>query len=277
LASGDESLPVVEVSLASPPNPLPELSEQIGTLEHARDVTESEGMGHAHQAYNEELRKAAIRIGGLADHVARIFRSTSFFHAEVDNSDALSFVGVDRGSASAAGEPSVVTVSLVRSAVPTASFNQQIEALDAALAAGERSLFETASAEFAGLTDVVLEEVVAAAQSLASSAAARVPQADRARRLGFLQASSDASRSVGPLPNQANVRAVAPDVPFPTVPSMVQDMESRRAVSSGLARAKLLELELSLLKRENTMVVAALRDAVGRIAGEAPSSLSHGA
>ena len=62
----------------------------------------------------------------------------------------------------------------------------------------------------------------------------------------------------GEPPEQGNVRVVAPDVPYPTVASLAEDMEARRSTSSGLVRARLLELDLSLLKRENQMIRTAL-------------------
>ena len=67
------------------------------------------------------------------------------------------------------------------------------------------------------------------------------------------------------LPKQLNVRVGAADVAFPTISSLVQDMESRRDASESLARERVLEMETKLLKSENAMAKEALHFAVGRV------------
>ncbi len=69
------------------------------------------------------------------------------------------------------------------------------------------------------------------------------------------------------LPAQTNVRVKA-DAAFPTIASLVQDMESRRDTAESLAAARILELELKLLQSENDMIKASLQAAVGRILGQ---------
>merc|ERR1712166_1494978 len=67
------------------------------------------------------------------------------------------------------------------------------------------------------------------------------------------------------LPKQLNVRVGASDIPYPTIASLVQDMETRRDTSENLLRQRILELELKLLKAENVMIKDALNAAVGRV------------
>jgi hypothetical protein len=47
---------------------------------------------------------------------------------------------------------------------------------------------------------------------------------------------------------------VASDVPYPTVASLVGDMETRRDISEGLAMARVLELDAALVKAELAMI-----------------------
>jgi len=77
------------------------------------------------------------------------------------------------------------------------------------------------------------------------------------KSVGFLQ-----------LPKQTNVRVTAPEASYPRISSLVQDMEQRRDTSERLETARILELELKLLKAENDMIKDALRLSVERILGQ---------
>ena len=50
------------------------------------------------------------------------------------------------------------------------------------------------------------------------------------------------------------MKVVASDVPYPTVASLVSDMETRRDISESLAMARILELDMALLKAELAMI-----------------------
>ena len=79
----------------------------------------------------------------------------------------------------------------------------------------------------------------------------------RGKAAGFLQ-----------LPQQTNVRIKAPEASYPKISSLVEDMEQRRDTSERLEAARILELELKLLKAENDMIKEALRLSVDRILGQ---------
>ena len=66
-------------------------------------------------------------------------------------------------------------------------------------------------------------------------------------------------------PKQANVRVHAAEFSFPTVAALVQELESRRDTSEGLAMARVVQLELRLLKAENDIVKDVLRTSVARV------------
>lgn len=55
-----------------------------------------------------------------------------------------------------------------------------------------------------------------------------------------------------------NVRVMASDEPFPTVASMVEDLERKRDAAEGLQRMRLLELELQLVQAQNAILSARL-------------------
>ena len=248
-----KALPIVEVSLASPPKPLPEVSAVVGDLDHAREAAEAGGMDQAHRGFNKALRKASSRFGGLAERAARIFEVSLTAQGRRAEAKALSFASAGGNSRAAVPQPTVVAVEVTQASPPDASVVKPLlEALESGMAAEERSLFDSAVTGFDGLTDLVLAETLAQVQSLADGVATELRDGRSFNQASFLAG--------GAPPEQSNVRVVASDVPYPTVASLAEDMEARRSTSSGLVRARLLELDLSLLKRENQMIRTALED-----------------
>jgi len=165
-------------------------------------------------------------------------------------------------------QPTVVTVEVAQTLPPDASaVGPLLDALESSQAQGELSLSESAVQEFDGLTDTVLAEVLAQVQSLAGSVASPAPGDNASfEQTGFLTGRQ-------PL-EQAVVRVVEPEVPYATVASLAQDLEERRSISSGLVRARLLELDLSLLKRENGLVRRALGVVSKRLLAQVASAAS---
>merc|ERR1739845_263560 len=96
------------------------------------------------------------------------------------------------------------------------------------------------------LTDLVVSELEAKMQMSTPGAAVRVAS--------FLET------SMQEVPKQANIQVIASDEAYTSVVSMVQDMETRRDISETLVRAKILTLEMSLLKALNQAVKAAMVD-----------------
>eukprot|EP00917_Polyrhabdina_sp_WS-2016_P026397 GHVP01056706.1.p2 GENE.GHVP01056706.1~~GHVP01056706.1.p2 ORF type:complete len:263 (+),score=67.04 GHVP01056706.1:224-1012(+) len=77
---------------------------------------------------------------------------------------------------------------------------------------------------------------------------------------------------------QLNVRFGVGDKPYPSVDSLVGDMEERRDITERLARSKILELELKLMKAQNEMIKDSLHGAISKVLaslGEASSSLKE--
>ena len=70
------------------------------------------------------------------------------------------------------------------------------------------------------------------------------------------------------MPVQTKVHVKAAEASYPTISSLVQDMSQRRDTSERLEMARILELELKLLKAENDMIKDALRLSVERILGQ---------
>merc|ERR1712110_1237511 len=71
-------------------------------------------------------------------------------------------------------------------------------------------------------------------------------------------------------PAQGNIRIVPSTAGYPTVGSMVTDMEERRDISENLMKLKSQNMELSLFKVGNSMAKRMLSEAVGHVAAQVP-------
>merc|ERR1711924_576292 len=64
--------------------------------------------------------------------------------------------------------------------------------------------------------------------------------------------------SSGGLQMTTNVRVMSSQEPFPTVELLVEDLERRRDASEALLSARILELELKLLRSHNSLLSTAI-------------------
>merc|ERR1712224_140292 len=65
--------------------------------------------------------------------------------------------------------------------------------------------------------------------------------------------------------NPANARIRSPEITFPTIATLVQDMEKRRDASEGLETARILQLQLKLIKAENEMIKTELQTSIAHL------------
>lgn len=164
------------------------------------------------------------------------------------------------------GEKLTVRVIAHAESPPDASVKEGINAIESKRLDAENAVFEQAQGEMNGLTELMLHELEAEIQSRVNTFMGRT---QALTHVNTKKTSSNLAAFVEThqqqLPKQANVRVVASDVPYPTVAGLVQDMETRRDIAENLERAKIVELELQLLKVENDMAKEALDRAVERI------------
>jgi len=225
-ASNDE-MPTIELSLAPPAQPSTEVAIAIGNLEKAREAFEAAQMDKLQLAYDAALVDAKKRIHAISTNAASSPRQTS-----------LSFLAAD-----STPETLSVKVNVEKGPAMDTSIIAKIEAIEQKRAAYEQAMFEQAAADMASLTDLVVSELEAKMHMSTPGAA---------RMASFLET------SMQEVPKQANIQVVASDEAYTSVVSMVQDMETRRDISETLVRAKVLTLEMSLLKALNQLVKAAM-------------------
>merc|ERR1712183_63069 len=231
-----ESLPVVNVRLAAPKHPLPEVAAEIAALEKQREQLEADLMDKLQAAFDTALASAKSRINKM-----------------IASSMQLNTGGSQTSFLQASEADFAIRVSTVAVPAPDPSIKGVMDKIEAKRNDAETKLLEQAASEMQGLTDIVLNELGAQIEAHAASLKTE------AKHASFLAVSSKA------LPAQADLR-VESGAAFPTIASMVQGMEARRDSAESQAASKVLELELKLLQEENDMIKSSLSAAIQRIA-----------
>lgn len=209
----------VDVSLA-PAAPNQQVRAVVDALGDAREKFEEGVMASDARAFNLALQQAKGRIGAAARRAAQRFSergSSGFLEAGPSEPTTLQ---VDVGSARA---------------VDVAEIAKAAQDLEADMAAQEADAVQAWPADYAILTDFVVQELESAAppsrdvRSTAVAGGAFVAAADRA--------------------------AASPHA------ALIGDMEKRRQAAEGLMRNTHLARQLSLLQRENEYAASVLRKA----------------
>jgi hypothetical protein len=253
-----ETMPVIEVGLAPPANPYPELSGAIGALEKSREALEQEKMAKLEAAYNAALADAKGKIASAVGSVKLLEGSMG---SQWRPGSFLALRG-QAGRVQGVEGPSV-KVRVSGGAPTDASVKAQLEAMEAKRNAAEAQMLDQAISEMGEVTDVVVAELKKSLQQHMGAFLARdvVPPAASS----FLERVERGSSGAAPaesLGTPMNVRVGTSEVPYPTIGSLAQDMETRRDAAERLERAKILELMLKLIEAENEMIKEALAGAM---------------
>jgi len=215
--------PIVQVKLAPPTLPQPQVVAELAKLEQSREANEGEQMSALRLAYDEALAAAKVEIANVVGGMGKTVARTSFLSISGRKTE----------------EDFAVRIHLDPVPPPDLAIKVQIDSLEGVRAAREKRVFQQALAEFAALTKIVVNQLKVELGMSPSSG------------MGFLE--------YGVLPRQANVRVLASDVGFPTIAGLVQDAQLHRDASEDAARSAILDLEMKLLQAENEVIAAALR------------------
>lgn len=253
-----DTLPNIEVHLAPPVHPLPQVAAEIQVLDKMRERSEEEKMAQLEIAFNAALESAKGQIADAVGQALKVFDDPKIWKTErksaSTHSGQVSFLQQRLNSA----EEPTVRVKALAAPPPSPTIKSKIDGLEEERAAMETHMLDTAVAEMGELTKIVIAEVEKALQLQLE------PWLVSSGSLLHVRAKQIPGYPEG-LPKQLNVRVGASDVPYPTIASLVQGMESRRDTAENLIRQRVLELELKLLKAENAMIKEALDAAVGRV------------
>ena len=230
------SAPVANVRL-SPPASLPGIDAELRSLEEARQSSESAGFQKLDAAFGEAIRNAEARIGKTV---------AEYIPGATGAARASSFVA-EAAADSASSAHFRFKVSPMRA--PSRAVTQKVKLVEGVRAAQEDALISQGVRELQLLVDVVVGE-------LSLELAALKGPRPASSGVGFLQSSKAA--------DVLDVRFLPPGTPFPTIATLVQAMEDRRAESESAVRQRIAEVQLKLLQSLNSMVQNALRQRLAR-------------
>lgn len=211
MLSGSEA--VVNLRLAPPADPLPQVSKLIGGLEAARHGAEAEAERSLQAAFDKAVADGRARIHQVvANAVARtVGGSVAFLAGEAVDGNGKFMLKVSPPQA------------------PSGAVRSGIVRLDRVLASEEAALTQQACREMGLLVDIVV--------GMLKSEMSAASQQDRGA--SFLSAGDD-----------LNVRLSASDA-YPTVAELVAEMEDRRAEGEAGLRQRIAEMQLKLLQALN--------------------------
>lgn len=253
------SLPILQVKLAPPKHPLPQIEAVVRTLEAKRKRDEVELMADLRSLFAASLADARVRIRQLVNEALHGRHGSSFVGI---GKTAVSFVDIG-GEAGRRDESFAVKVRLLPVPVLDPSIQETIESIESKRAGLEQQMFQQARAEMKACTDLVLNDLGHALADQAKRLHRRAVNTSGPLPPSFLQTriASQTGRAEG-LPMQAAVRLVASDIAFPRVSDLIQNMQMRRDRAEDHERSTILEMELQLLKAENEVVKQALLEAL---------------
>jgi len=285
LASLDH-MPIVQVRLAPPHKPLPQISAEIGSLEKSREMLEMEQEVELERAFNTTLEAAQAQMQAVIDSTMRPFQSSLGLKSlgflghyppvrRTEPMRAAAFLGThEQNDKAVGGDDLVVKVNLIPIPTPDPAIKPRIDDIEMKRSQSERNLFQQAIVEMKSLTTVVLnafeaeinrhiEEFVHAVAFQQHSHGQLVSMKAKSHASGFLHVSQPLLPSG--LQQRTSVRVSASDEPFPSIVSLVQDMELHRDAKEKTERTRILEMELKLLNAENNAMRKSLQHAVENV------------
>lgn len=263
-----ENLPNIELSLAPPFHPWPQVAAELGNLEESREHLENGNMAALQREFNKAKLDVLSQIGTVIEKSFRVFDGPQFVKSNRNAPTSATFI--QQLPQDVLGSSALsVKVNVLPANPPDVALSNNIEALEATRSDDEKSVLESAVSEVGALREFVLNELQAqlqehVAQLLGKSASVKKVHALSLRQARFKQ-----------LPSQPNVRVVPTDGSYPTVTSMVQGSQYRRDIAEELERQQILENELDFLMACNSAIEKALKAAVNRIAQQDSAAKSR--
>lgn len=259
--SSQDLLPNIELALAPPQHPWPQVAAELGNLEESREQVENANMGELQQEVNKATRDVRRRIGDVIGRAMRVFddpKFAAYVSAARRGRSSINFLQQLPQDTLGSSVLSV-KVNVLPASPPDPSLRSAIDNLESARADHEKEMFETVSGEVGALSTFVVNELEAQLQTQIAAFAGAGALMHKRTPPFFLQALSEQ------LPAQANIRVLPTDLAYPTVSSMVQDAEGRRDIVENLERKRILEHELDFLTACNRVIEEGLQASVSRI------------
>lgn len=237
--------PTIELRLAPPVNPQPQVAAEVNLLERARKELEGSSRQELQEAFEKAFADAKRRIDALLQNVLVIPSRRS---GTARASDAeLGFLEENTSSQHRFS----LKVNLFAPPPVDAAVQGRIEQVEKNLALAEQRMFEQACGEMQRITDIVLHVLGARLHPRAGTADGRDGMGERDS--AFLE-----------LPPQANVRVSPSENAFPTIRSLVENLERRLQKSESQEMTHILELEMRLFTSETSYIKHAMEEIIKR-------------
>ncbi|UKJ87894.2 tRNA delta (2)-isopentenylpyrophosphate transferase [Theileria orientalis] len=280
-----KSMPSIEIKLAPPENPLPQVENEVKLLESNRVELEEGMMSRLEQEYNNALMTSRERIKNLINDSLSVFDNkelivellSKYTHKSKNKnhvttkyqSNNVSFLQMDE-----AYVPSSVRVMMSEVEPPDPAIKEKMEQIEQARNDEEIHAFYQEAQEFEQLTQVTLIELQKMLQlqlnpylmetekiNQAYQESLHNNQQDHVNPVSFIQTQAMDLSQI----RQLNVKIGQSEVPYPTVDDFVMNMEKKRDVAEKSARNRILNMYLNLMKAQHEMIADELHVAVSRI------------
>lgn len=229
MAADPSDVPIVNIQLAPPSAPYPDVAAKIEHLDKARLGMETDFAQDLARLYDDAL-------GAAKQQIQKVIAAASLSRRDSGKS-APTFLALDGSRADGFD----MQISMVAPHEIAPEVNALVAKIEQKRTALEERLFSEARRDMVALTSFVLQELRLALGSTM-----------KAHGVGFL-ASEQAA-----LPQEASVRLLSSAAGFPRVADLIQAMEARRDQAETSERKHILDLEAKLLKAENAMIREAL-------------------
>jgi len=247
---------ILDVRLAPPKRPLPQVAAEVAVLEGQRDSAEKELVTRLKAASTSVLATARNEV---AASIASGLRAALDMGTDASRPSFLQSLALARKTRNDA-DGFDVKLSTVATAVPDDSIQALIEKIEYKRENAETRIFEQACSEMAALKQIALNALEAQTRACALKAFGAKP----ATPVSFLSSSRQKHQSR--LPDMTNVRVGASSEPFPTIGDFVEGMEKRRDVAESQGRALIIEAEMNMLQELNGMMKEELSAQIQRVA-----------
>lgn len=232
--------PILELRLAPPEQPQPQVSAELAVLENARDKLEARLRSSLDIAYETALQDARLRIDAL---IKRSLGSCSLNMTQRSGFLMAAERFFNPGGFS-------IEADLFPVPAPDPQTQVRIDALEHKLSTLEQQTLQQAKDDLPRITDVVLNALATELHEFLHASSAR-------RHASFLE-----------MAHVASVRLGSSSAVFPTIRTLVEEMEHRRHNAESAEFAHALEIEARLLASE----LAYVKQAISNIS---TTQLSH--
>jgi len=257
LAEKKTEMPILEISLAPPSQPLPLISAAIGDMEASREKLEEAQMGDIERAAQKALQLVDGQIHVITDRLLRSMKGPAAGgalsmrlgnHESAHNRRSRPAAFLERRAGFRKDRILVqVHQAAATTGVSMAANIAKIHALENERTREESRTFHEADAEMNELVSVFSTELQAQVDKQVRTLLSSRPG------LSFLETS------------EADYRVVPSDIAYPTVESLALDMERRRDTAETLVQARLTMEKLHLLQAANKLAKDKLEAVVGEI------------